>query len=527
MKSIIIFLVLLLSAVSQLPAQIVQPHRFEVEQKNSDEPFTVISLHEEGIALVRERNKFSGSKRMWEVTILDTTLQEKAKIEHHVEQRYPLIGYETAPGFLYLLFRAGEAEKDGFLLIEFPTTQKSDPEKYDIEPELNFQVTHFSKVSSSIVLGGYVSSDPAVVLYDLAAKTIKVVPGFFQKDNELVDLRVNQNQTFNVVLIDRSTRSDRRLIFRTFDKGGNLLLEDLVPIDDDKSLQTSITSTLKREDLTVLGTWGEKIGKQSMGIFSLPVDPFAEQKINYFYFGQLQHFVDYLPERRAARIKANTESDLKDGKKPNYSPYVIPYSVIEDQDGYVLIAEVYSPQSPPPTQASNHYSNPYFANPYNYYNPFYNGYYPGMRVYRPQNYGANVKNTEEIKIYSTAIIAFDGKGNVRWDESIKLDEVKRPALEQVADFYQSRDALYVVYRKESDLKVKKILRDDGTATDFTEKIKTKEEGDEIRHETESDGGVKFWTNNSFFVWGYQTIRNNNRKGDKTNDVFYINKVVAY
>ena len=100
-----------------------------------------------------------------------------------------------------------------------------------------------------------------------------------------------------------------------------------------------------------------------------------------------------------------------------------------------------------------------------------------------------------------------------------------PGVEQIADFNLSGDDLHFLYKKESELKVKIITLSDEKVTEATEKIKPLEDLDEIRSEKDYEGGVRYWYGDSFYVWGYQTIRNLNKE-DRTRDVFYINKVVA-
>src|SRR5688500_13951489 len=72
-------------------AQPRQTHRFETKQKDSDEYYSIIPLKEEGLALLREKNKYNGGKRLWELTLLDTALQERKTFDIEVEHRYLLI----------------------------------------------------------------------------------------------------------------------------------------------------------------------------------------------------------------------------------------------------------------------------------------------------------------------------------------------------------------------------------------------------------------------------------------------------
>jgi len=517
----------LLTTLPFLRAQVQQAERYEISQKNSDEYFTVISLEEEGLALIRNKDKYKNTKQLWEVIILDTDLKERSKFDIEINQRHVLLGYEIARNRLCVLYRAGETTKNSLELVEMSTASGGgETARYEIDPELDFKVTHFNKVGPNIILGGYVTNEPAILLYQTADNSIKVIPGFFQKDNELVELRVNQNETFNAVLIDRSLRSERKLVYKTFDANGNLLLEDIVPIDEDKSLQNSISSSLVREELVLLGTWGEKQGKQSLGFFSLAVDPFAQQQINYYPFGNMQHFLDYLNPKRADKIKESTQEALGDGRKIPFSSYVMPFKIEETREGFLLLAEVYNPSNTSGPYYNNSYGPPYYSNPYYYYNPFWPGYYPGMRMYRPYMYSDQFRNSDNIKLYSTVVAAFNPSGKLLWDQSVTLDDLKRPALEQVSDFYTDNENLYFLYKKESELKIKTISLEEGTVEELTEKIKLKDPREEIRSEKELEDGLRHWVGNTFYFWGYHTVRNPDNKEDRIRDVFYINKIVV-
>src|SRR5688572_9618968 len=163
------------------------------------------------MALVREKNKYKSGKQTWEVILLDTVLHEKETRQIEIDSKGELTGYEYAPGYLHLLFTLKDTKgKMNLLSIDL----KSENLKlYEIEPELNFTIAYFCKAGESFVLGGYVNLEPAVILFIPATNNIKIVPGFFVKNTELVDVRANQNQTFNALMIDRSDRTSQNIIF--------------------------------------------------------------------------------------------------------------------------------------------------------------------------------------------------------------------------------------------------------------------------------------------------------------------------
>ncbi len=76
------------------------------------------------------------------------------------------------------------------------------------------------------------------------------------------------------------------------------------------------------------------------------------------------------------------------------------------------------------------------------------------------------------------------------------------------------------------MKVKSISLAEGTFKVFTEKIELNSPSEEIRSERELEDGVRHWIDNTFYVWGYQTIRNPENRENRVRDVFYINKIVV-
>lgn len=502
-------------------AQIRQTSRFESERKYSDEDFTIIPLKSDGLALLREKNKFKAGNNTWEIVLLDTALQETGTLEFEINIQNRLVGYEHSPGEVHILFVRNEVK--GYMDLISISLISKEVNRFEIKPELNLQLTHFSKVGSNFIFGGFVNRESAVLLYNPVIDNLKVLPGFFQKDIELIDMRVNQNQTFNTLLVDRGDHDSKKVIFRTFDSSGKQLLESLADVDRDITFFTGITSTLEREDLIILGTWGKANSKQASGFFALPVNPFETRQIKRIHFAELAHYLDYLKPKRAAIIKEKTQKSIEDNKIPDFTNYAMPFKIIEHSSGFWLIAESYNPSS-----TNNQY--PIYS-PYNYY-PYYSpfgGYYPMNRMYgptAPYSYGNNVQNEEDVKIVQSVVIGFDTNGTVISDFSFKLDDVKRSSLEQISDFYVGNDSLQIFYKKESELNILAINLETGETTDQIQKIKLNSVDEEIRSERKQDGLIKHWFDNSFYVWGYQTIRNRAKRDNKTKEVFYINKVVV-
>lgn len=502
--------------------QVTQPNRYELEQKMSDNYFTIIPMEKEGIALFRELDKYKDGMRSYQLILLDQDLKQRYDEVFEVDNKNTSMGYEYVPGSIYLLFRKGN--KNEFELIKISIHDAS-METFEFKPEINLKITHFGVVNTSVFFGGYVMNEPSVFLYNFEDEQIKILPGFYQKDNDLIDLRANQNNTFNVVLFDHGIKENPKVIFRTFDESGKQLLEDIIPIDPEIAIHSAMTSTLEREDLAIIGCWGHKNSKQSNGFFFISVNPFEEQKIHYTSLGQLDQYLDYLKPKRARKLKAKTAEEIREGKKVSLSNNIIPFRVVEGENGFKVLAEVYTPSS-----RTNYFpADPYDPafNPYSY-SPYWPGYYyPGMgRMYSRYQNGRYINEDDEaIRLHETVVISFSPTGNILNDYSVILDDIKMPALEQFSDFYSINDKLSVIiYKKEEELIVTTFDADEEDKKEERYKIKLTHDLDEFRSEQKKDGGIKGWFENVFYTYGYQTIRNINEE-DRVRDVFYINKVV--
>src|SRR5258706_3573438 len=98
-------------------AQDRPPARFELVHEHGDQGFTAVSLKQNGLALIREKQKSEGNRRFWEIILLDSTLQQTWNTVMTLENRQTLVGYEYTPGELYFLFRQPDSDFNDLYLL--------------------------------------------------------------------------------------------------------------------------------------------------------------------------------------------------------------------------------------------------------------------------------------------------------------------------------------------------------------------------------------------------------------------------
>ncbi len=497
--------------------------RYEAELKNLDNGYTLVPMNKNGIALIRDNSKFKENRRLWEFTLLDTDFEVQWQTEFRLKPEFNLIGYDSSAHEVYLLFREGNNDSNQFELVQINSKDKT-VNSYEIKQQFNFRITHFSIAGQNAILGGYVSREPALLLYEITQRNVKVIPGFFLKDNELLDVRVNVNQTFNTLLVERNSFDKKHLVLKTFDQSGLLLLEDYIEIDKSKTILTGLSSSLLREELIIIGTYSEGVSKEAVGYYTALVDPYTEQTIQYFPFATLNHLLDYLPGKRAEKIAEKAKERISAGKNPDYNAYVEPLRIVEYAKGFFLLSEMYDP-------ASTANSRPYWSDPYNPYRGGYGyspyGYNSYLNQYPYSSYPYNTRpQSSAVKMVQTMLTIFDTRGQLKYDYSMKFESVKLSALQQTSDFCVQGNLIFLAYKKEDNIYLNTGFLGEDIEPD-TVKVPLKNPYDLVRYESEDDSGIRHWYGDYFFVWGYQSIRNKGKsEEDPLRHVFYINKFKA-
>lgn len=500
-------------------AQVEQAARYEREHKMTNPELLLVPMGEQGLALIHDRDKYKEGKKFWEAIMLNTNLTESWSLEFETEPRLRLVGYEYKDDLIYLLFRTNESESSDLSLITIHS-KTQEIKRFSINQQLTFKITHFSVLSRAVVLGGYVNQDPAILVFDLATENLKIVPGFFVSDTELLDLRMNSNNTFNTLVIDRNTKEKKRLTLKTFDASGAMLFDDTIEIDSKRSILSGFTSTLVNDELLITGTWTEGTSKQASGIYSVLADPFSDQAIKYYDFGSLQNFLEYQgSSKRITKLKEKSSEAKLSGGIPDFKAYASIIRIEEQPGVYALLAEVYQPSSsisPSPYWSGYPYSYYGGYSPYRY-NPFMNRYYNPAYQY---NNGPS--QVDEAKILYASLLIFDLQGNLTNDYGLVLKDKKIKGLEQTSDFIYAEDHVAIAYKKEKEIFV--INHKPGESKLDTLQTSLSKPDEIVRSDSDY-GNIRFWYQNFMYSWGYQYIKDQEKKSEDPNRyVFYINKI---
>lgn len=491
----------------------------EITGKASDQPFEIITLEREGLALVRDLQKYAQGNKKWQVDLLDSTLTRYWSTELDLDNRLNLVGFEHIPGRLYLLFRESQTTYYNFDLIVLNLADRS-TQTDKVRFDLNFQLTHFTVAGTTALFGGYINSEPAVLLFNQSSDKPKVLPGLFTQNISLLDLRANRNNSFNVLLVETRRGNSQRLILRTFDEFGNLLIDDIVEIDPKYTLLSGMTSRLVLDDMMIAGTYGEGHGKEVLGFYSLKVDPFADQAVLYADLPSVAHFLDYLPEKKAKKILTKASREKLAGRIPRYKANLLPIRLEEIGKYYYLFAEVFHP---PSNVTYYPYGNPnwnyYYGSPYG--SPS-NPYRPGG--YDAPNYQDQLRNNE-VRMVQSVVLRYRSPAASPEGVTLKYEDVRRPMLDQTGDFLTRKDSVILAYKYKTEV-VYLTESEDPMARPTAQKVAIRLvlPTDVLKEDDEDAGGLRHWFGRHFYTWGYRRVKATVENEVESRYEFYVNRL---
>lgn len=487
-------------------AQVSQPVRYESEVQNFfDEPYNIVSAEENGILLFKElQDKSERKNRYFEVMLLDTLLQEAARQEIVVDSKFRLRGYDYEEDELTLLFQEGDtyAEDLLFMVFDVPSLLHR---SYTYENIVPVTLSEFEVKNGVAIFGGSVNTRSVVIMYNFSEEKGSVLPGFYSDRTLLLQLVTKTKGPYvEIVSSERFMDKSYGIVVRTYSMKGELLYKQEIKAKNDISLTNGRITDGNQNTHLVAGTYSTKRRTEtSRGLYVADLDKAQEvDQLKYYNYADLDNFFNYMREKRQERIKRKIKRKKIKGKKLKFSYRLYVQDVINNGDHNVLVGEAYYP-----TYSSNSFAN------YSYgYDPF------------------SQRNTQVFDGYKythAVLIGFDNEGNVLWDNSFEITDLKSYQLEDHVKIAFLDGKMVLLYLFDQELKVKIIDGNEILEGKFTENIRLKYESDEIKDHDETYEGLEKWYGNTFFAYGIHKVKNlRDSKVDLNRKVFFINKIVV-
>ncbi len=481
--------------------QIVQPERIEIEIDRNSNDFVVVSAKDEGLVIFRDtEEKNQEGDNLWEFHKYDTSLKEEWNQLLAMDPNLMLRGYDYDKGQLCILFQ-NSVYRDQEMFMLNMAVASGDTAQHTIKRIVPVELSYFEIIGQTVILGGQVNYRPVVVHYDMLTEKIRVLPGIYQNNGELIDIIPNKtDNTFDVLIGELNADRVKTVTVKAYDQYSNLLQSAPIATEDKKNLLDAQVTEFDGEKQILAGTYGPKRSKYSRGLFIASITPAGTQDIKYYNYADLNNFFSYMRDKREERVKRRIARKKEKDKKINLNYRMVVHELIADNGKYILLGEAYYPK----------------YNSY-YYSGLYSGYFPSRYN---ESYFDGYRYTHAIAV------CFSNKGDLLWDHAFKLDNTKSMELKQLVHVNVQDDSVVLMYSCDGEIRSNVIGNKGEVEESVTSPIKLTHSNDELKNKNDNEiEGIQKWYDEYFYVHGTQDIKNQENVGLNLNrKVFFINKV---
>ncbi len=498
-RSKIIFVVTLsLVCTMYSYGQITQSNRVEIPLFNNDAGFEIINAYGDGLFLLR-RAALNNSDIV-DIIKLDTTFQQRWHGQIPISHKFILMGKKVERNLLYLLFRFQDTSKNNFEL--FVIDQMSGQYiKHIIKNFIPFAPNDFQVTEKAVLIGGYFNRVPVVIYFSFATEKTKVLPGLFNETGELTQVRTYADGSIDVLISGQNINGQKTIWVKNYDPDGDLLSNQALEPEENKSLIFARSIKTNNQLQLIAGVYGGRNTEYSRGMFIASIDPSGMQNIRYYNFGDLENFFKYMRARRELRVKSRIERRKIKGKKTRFNYRFLVHEIVPYNNQYILLGEAFYPR--------------YITADRSYHSGFFN-------PLRTQGYFTRDGRIFDGYYYTHAVVmGFNNDGDLMWDNSFEISDVKTFTLEQFVKLEIQQDKIALLYLFEDELRTKIIKGNQVLEGKMSEPLKTKMDNDVVSQNTSNVSHLDYWYPQYFYAYGIQEI-SNPLFGKRR--VFFINKV---
>lgn len=484
---------------------ISQPNRIEFEVEREGAEFYTIRGGMDGILVVEETQRSVDGGYEWKMHMVDTAFNLVWSHRITIPVKGDLIGYEHFGGRFYLLFSKNHYRSEELLVFQLNAESKT-YFTYDITTVFPIEISYFETVGETLLIGGYANTRPVIISYNINDKKPRVVPGFYDSKNDLLDIVVDkESQLFTAILSEKMRNRRFTVRVKTFTAAGDLIQDNLVNPGEKKSLLDAASTTFSNGLQYLAGTHSKKSPLYSQGFYLSKFINGSQQFNKYYPFADLTNFFGYLSPKREQRIRNRIERKKGKGKVKRFNYRLLVHEIIQRDEEYIMIAEAYYPRYSYNSNGSAY--NPYAFRPT----------YQGFQAFNPDFLG--------YKYTHAVVVGFDKNCNILWDNTFKIEDIQTFALEENVMVSVVNEKIILSYLEENEIRSKVIEGNDIIEGRTFNPIKLSFESDEIRTKDPQLEGIEKWYESTLFAYGIQSIKNENGIAGKLNrKVFYLNKI---
>ncbi len=504
MKKGLIVLIVLLPWVGQAQKKkdrdtsnlIVQPNRIEFSVNRNSGDFTIINGEKDGLGVVVESFNKVGREYEWTFIKVNTELEEVWRRNFQVNVSSSMLGYEYSDGKYYVLVSASQYRTEEMEVFEID--EQGTVTSFEITTVFPVTLEYFEVIGETILLGGTVNQRPVIITYNVNEQKPKVLPGFYENRNEILDIIIDDDEEmFTVVLLEKMVTKQYTTRARTFTSEGLLVQDIVVTPGERRNLIDASSTTFDSGIQLMAGAHSRKSTSYSKGLYLAKFNNGRQQFIKYHQYADLENFFGHLNRKKEQRIKRRIEKRNSLGKKNKFNYRLVVHDILQREDGVnILVGEAYYPR---------------YSNSSTYNNPYFNSRgYTGFLGY---------KYTHAI------VVAFDSEGEILWDHSFKIRDVLTYHLDKFVAVSAHENQIVLMYLEDNEIRSKVVAELEVVEGHTFNPLKLINEDEEVKSRDPEIEGLEPWYDDSFYAYGIHSVtKNANSVFGTSRKIFYINKI---
>jgi len=495
-----LFLSLLALQCFPAQAQVNQSARIEIPLlKDRDDTYDIIPAQERGLFLFKRYA--STNIDQIEIIHLDTGFQTVWRGYLPIEKKLMLMGKKAQHNKLFMLFQSTDYTRKDFQLLAIEE-KSGDYIQYPVRNFINFSPTEFQPTDSAVIIGGYFNRVPVVIHFSFKTQRSRMLPGLLNESGELTQIKTYLNGDFDVLISARNIKGMQTIWIKNYSAEGELIRNYPLEPEENRNLIFARSIQTENNMQLVAGVYGLRKSEYSRGLFIASLDPTGLQQLRYYNFGDLENFFKYMKAKREQRIKERIERKKIKGKLVKFNYRFLVHEIVPYHDQYVLLGEAFYPR--------------YVSMDRSMYSGFFSPY--------TFSRGMSVRDGRIFDGYyytHAVVMGFDRNGNLLWDNSFEINDIKTYTLEQFVKLEVHDDKIVLLYLFENEFRSKIIKGNEVLEGKSREPVKTKGQDDVVKNESNNVVKLDYWYQDYFFAYGVQEVANP-LLGKRR--VFFINKV---
>lgn len=513
MRAFVLYICIVLFSAQPLLSQ-TGVMRVEKPAERETDLYELIPCGELGVLLAYEtQDIIDAENKKWEFTFYDTNLVEKWFVETSVLFGAELLGYELDGSQLVVFFlntRKVKATPDNYSIIVIDLSS-SEMKTIRGEMENKSEPAGFTVVGNKAFAALNVRNESAeLYVVDLENGTMEKTL-LNVSDQNLIE-SVNHNETDNSVDIAVSNYvSKRKMGMVVFKIGlqGEILESYEIQTDNSEEQKFLNTGRIYRDmnnNLVVIGTYNTIPARipgsedydrdQAAGMFMVRFSGERQQFIRFSNFLELDNLRTGLTRKEYYKVQRRS---MKEGAEFSLNYSLLLHDIHKVQDEYIMLVESYYPDF----KTISDITYDYWGRPI------------------PQTYTV----FEGYKYIAAMIMAFNGSGELVWDNSMEIYNITTFNLEKRVDLIADSADMVMYFNEGGRVTFKAIEKDFSLTGLVHTELEPYYKGDKIM-ESGYDN-MKRWYDNAFICYGYQRLKNNSLVERNKRTVFYFSKLQFY